>query len=77
MDNENTPVDPVAEATPVVEVPTEAVEAVVEVVVETASQVEPEPVIVETAHDDFDWSIGKQRINIYSKCCCKRKSNSI
>jgi small subunit ribosomal protein S1 len=67
MDNENTPVDPVAEATPVVEVPTEAVEAVVEVVVETASQVEPEPVIVETAHDDFDWSIGKQRINIYSK----------
>ncbi|MCL4115718.1 UNVERIFIED_CONTAM: hypothetical protein GTU68_056548 [Idotea baltica] len=69
MENENTPVDPVEEATPVVETPTEVVaeatETTAEVVEETA--VIPEPVIVETAHDDFDWSIGKQRINIYTE----------
>ena len=64
MENENTPVDPVEVTTPVAEVHTEVV---TEAVVETVPQPEPEPVIVETAHDDFDWSIGKQRINIYSE----------
>lgn len=45
-----------------------ATESIEEIAAESidASSVAPEPVVIETAHDDFDWSIGKQRIRVYS-----------
>jgi len=66
MDNENTP-EEVAEqvtqeTTPVVEATSAA-----EVVAEETKEETPAPVVVETAHDDFDWTIGKKRILLYTE----------
>ena len=66
MENENTPEEQVEQTTPPVAEETAKEVETTAPVAEEAATVAPAPVIVKTAHDDFDWTIGKQRITTYT-----------
>ncbi|MFZ8425953.1 hypothetical protein ACO1MX_14680, partial [Staphylococcus aureus] len=38
-----------------------------EISVPTATTKAPEPAVIETAHDDFDWSIDKRNVSHYAE----------
>ena len=60
---ENPAIEPVAESTATTNEPVEQVAPAVE---EAVAPVVEEVVVIETAHDDFDWSVDKRNVSSYS-----------
>jgi small subunit ribosomal protein S1 len=62
--------EPVAEAAPVAEAPVAPVAETLATVEESAEPVkaaEPVAEVIATAHDDFDWTVDKRNVSVYSK----------